>query len=144
MLQLLSKDFILIFHTKFRYLAQKIDILFFARKFLTQKNDCGPIFCIFLHGPPLLLRLTFDDPPLQPCSKIVTHPPIFPSPPPFYFMTGPYITKLHLYIEITWLYIKHILHYVFIHITILGLSLDNHYNIYMCGIYGIMFLRHLL
>jgi hypothetical protein len=101
MLQLLSKDFILIFHTKFRYLAQKIDILFFARKFLTQKNDCGPIFCIFLHGPPLLLRLTFDDPPLQPCSKIVTHPPIFPSPPPFYFMTGPYITKLHLYIEIT-------------------------------------------
>jgi hypothetical protein len=41
-LQLLSRDFISIFHTKFRYLAQKTDILSFARKYLTHKNDWGP------------------------------------------------------------------------------------------------------
>jgi hypothetical protein len=38
------------------------------------------------------IALTYD-PPLQPCSKIVTHSPTpyfsQPSPPPFYFMTGP-------------------------------------------------------
>ena len=40
--QLLSRDFISIFHAKFRYLAQKTDILSFARKYLTHKKDWGP------------------------------------------------------------------------------------------------------
>ena len=47
-----------------------------------RKQDARKNVCIFLHGPPLWLHLTFDDPPHQPCSKIVTHPPIFSSPPP--------------------------------------------------------------
>jgi hypothetical protein len=37
-----SRDFISIFHAKFRYLAQKTDILSFARKYLTHKKDWSP------------------------------------------------------------------------------------------------------
>jgi hypothetical protein len=81
-LQLLSKDFILIFHTKFRYLAQKNRYLVLCAEIFNTKKWLGPNLLKILHGPPLWLRLTFDDPPLQPYSKIVTHPPIFPSPPP--------------------------------------------------------------
>jgi hypothetical protein len=49
----------------------------------------------FLHivtWPTLMIALNFrwpTRPPLQLCSKIVTHPPFFPAHPPFYFMTSP-------------------------------------------------------
>jgi hypothetical protein len=62
-LQLLSRDFISIFHAKFRYLAQKTDILSFARKYLTNKKDWGPTKNF--QGPPAP-RGPGNPPPLPP------------------------------------------------------------------------------
>ena len=49
-LHLLSRAFISFFYAKFRHLAQKTDILSFARKYLTHKKDWGPTK--IFPGPP--------------------------------------------------------------------------------------------
>jgi hypothetical protein len=49
-MQLLSRDFISIFHTKFRYLAQKNKYLALCADNLTHKNDWDPIKNF--QGPP--------------------------------------------------------------------------------------------